>query len=43
MRQCHITDGIALCKYFAWLEKTVKSGEKVDEISGADKLEEFRK
>lgn len=40
---CHIRDGVALCKYFAWLEDALNRGEKVDEISGATKLEEFRK
>lgn len=39
---CHIRDGIALCKYFAWLENALNQGEKVDEISGADKLQSFR-
>ncbi|XP_055310118.1 xaa-Pro aminopeptidase ApepP-like [Sitodiplosis mosellana] len=39
---CHIRDGIALCKYFAWLEDALNRGEKVDEISGATKLQGFR-
>ncbi|KAL7732375.1 hypothetical protein ACLKA6_004354 [Drosophila palustris] len=39
----HIRDGVALCQYFAWLEDAVKKGEQVDEMSGADKLESFRK
>lgn len=43
MRDCHIWDGVALCKYFAWLEAAVLNGEDVDEISGATKLEEYRK
>lgn len=43
MRSCHVRDGVALCQYFAWLENAVRSGEYVDEISGADKLESFRK
>lgn len=43
MRNCHVRDGVALCQYFAWLENAIKNGEKVDEISGADKLEGFRK
>jgi len=38
----HIRDGVALCQYFAWLEKALKNGIYVDEISGATKLEEFR-
>ncbi|XP_023332504.1 xaa-Pro aminopeptidase 1 [Eurytemora carolleeae] len=39
---CHIRDAAALCEYFSWLEKHVKTGQ-VTEISGADKLEGFRK
>lgn len=43
MRACHIRDGAALIEYFAWLEKELQSGTKIDEVEGADKLEEFRK
>ncbi|XP_046805736.1 xaa-Pro aminopeptidase ApepP isoform X2 [Lucilia cuprina] len=39
---CHVRDGIALCQYFAWLEHMITNKHYVDEISGADKLEEFR-
>ncbi|XP_033244647.1 xaa-Pro aminopeptidase ApepP isoform X4 [Drosophila miranda] len=39
----HVRDGIALCQYFAWLENQLDHGEKIDEISGADKLESFRR
>lgn len=42
MVNCHIRDGVALCQYFAWLEDALNKGEKVDEISGATKLEGFR-
>lgn len=42
MIDCHVRDGIALCKYFAWLEDALKRGENVDEISGATKLQSFR-
>lgn len=42
MVDCHIRDGVALCQYFAWLENTLKNGEQVDEVSGADKLQGFR-
>ncbi|PHH49520.1 putative Xaa-Pro aminopeptidase P [Ceratocystis fimbriata CBS 114723] len=44
MRQCHIRDGAALIGYFAWLEHelTVKHST-IDEVTAADKLEEFRK
>uniref|UniRef100_A0A0K8TT40 Putative xaa-pro aminopeptidase n=1 Tax=Tabanus bromius TaxID=304241 RepID=A0A0K8TT40_TABBR len=43
MINCHIRDGVALCQYFAWLERALQNGEYIDEISGATKLEEFRK
>lgn len=43
MIDCHIRDGVALCQYFAWLENALDSDTFVDEISGATKLEEFRK
>lgn len=43
MRNCHIRDGVALCQYFAWLEKELQAGTYVDEISGATRLEEFRR
>ncbi|BFF91720.1 xaa-Pro aminopeptidase ApepP [Drosophila madeirensis] len=39
----HVRDGIALCQYFAWLENQLSLGEKIDEISGADKLESLRR
>ncbi|KAH8380909.1 hypothetical protein KR200_004105, partial [Drosophila serrata] len=39
----HIRDGVALCQYFAWLEHQLKLGNEVDEISGAEKLESFRR
>lgn len=42
MRECHIRDGLALCQYFAWLEKQVEESIQVDEISGASMLEKFR-
>lgn len=42
MRNAHIKDGAALCCYFSWLEENVPKGG-VTELSGATKLEEFRK
>ncbi|CAG9771151.1 unnamed protein product [Ceutorhynchus assimilis] len=42
MRNAHIKDAIALCTYFHWLETNVSSGA-ITEISGANKLHEFRK
>ncbi|KAF5269135.1 hypothetical protein FQR65_LT02435 [Abscondita terminalis] len=42
MKNAHIRDGVALCCYFAWLETAIKT-ETITEISGENKLEEFRK
>ncbi|KAF8430882.1 hypothetical protein L210DRAFT_3417105, partial [Boletus edulis BED1] len=41
-RQCHIRDGVALARYFAWLEEQLHNGVVLDESQGSDKLEEFR-
>lgn len=43
MRACHVRDGAALIKYFAWLEnELVAKRAVIDEVTAADKLEEFR-
>uniref|UniRef100_A0A182XPM7 Xaa-Pro aminopeptidase n=1 Tax=Anopheles quadriannulatus TaxID=34691 RepID=A0A182XPM7_ANOQN len=42
IRDCHVRDGVALCQYFAWLERCMADGTPVDEISGATRLEELR-
>lgn len=42
MRNAHIKDAAALCCYFAWLEEQITNGEPVTEISGAQRLEQFR-
>lgn len=42
MRDSHVRDGVALVKYFAWLEDEVRYKRTVTEISGATKLAEFR-
>ncbi|KAG6820930.1 hypothetical protein H0H93_009704 [Arthromyces matolae] len=41
-RQSHIRDGVALARYFAWLEEQLNDGVEVTESQGADKLEAFR-
>lgn len=41
MVKAHIQDGIALCRYFSWLETEVPKGG-VTEISGAAQLDKFR-
>ncbi|RXK37652.1 xaa-Pro aminopeptidase [Tremella mesenterica] len=42
-RHCHIRDGAALVRYFAWLEETLHRGEKLTEYHAAQRLEEYRK
>ena len=37
-----VRDAIALCEYFAWLEREVPKGD-VTEISGAHQLELYRR
>lgn len=41
-RQCHIRDGVALCRYFSWLERSIAEGKSISEYEGAEKLEYFR-
>lgn len=41
-RQSHIRDGVALARYFAWLEEQLDNGEQLSESKAADKLEEYR-
>lgn len=43
MINCHIRDAAALICYLAWLEKEVLAGKRVTEISGAQKLADYRK
>jgi len=41
-RQSHIRDGVALARYFAWLEAQLNNGFVLNESQGADQLEKFR-
>ena len=41
-KKAHIHDGVALCKFWFWLYKSIHNGFKVDEISAAEKLSKFR-
>ncbi|KTW27323.1 hypothetical protein T552_02307 [Pneumocystis carinii B80] len=43
MRNCHVRDGVALVKFFAWLEEFLKNGGVLDEVDAADQLESYRK
>ncbi|XP_053548744.1 xaa-Pro aminopeptidase 1 isoform X2 [Bombina bombina] len=41
MKRAHVKDAVALCEFFAWLEKEIVK-DTVTEISASDKAEEFR-
>ncbi|KIO20986.1 hypothetical protein M407DRAFT_132041 [Tulasnella calospora MUT 4182] len=41
-RQCHLRDGAALARYFAWLEEQLEKGVELTESSAADQLELYR-
>ena len=43
MRRSHLRDAVAVCQYLQWLEQAVTGGERVTEISGADRLEQCRR
>jgi len=44
MRNCHLRDGIAVVRYFAWLESELKRGHALPtECKGADVLESLRR
>lgn len=42
VRKAMIKDGIAVTRFFIWLEKTLKKGEHLTEMSISDKLRSFR-
>ncbi|GAA6018152.1 hypothetical protein JCM10207_006095 [Rhodosporidiobolus poonsookiae] len=42
-RDCHVRDGVALVRYFSWLERALERGEELREYEAALRLEEFRK
>lgn len=41
-RQCHIRDGAALARYFAWLEEQLGNDVEISESQAADQLEKYR-
>ena len=41
-RKCHIRDGAALARYFAWLEEQLDKGVEVNESQGSDQLAKYR-
>jgi len=43
IKEAHLKDGVALVKFFAWLEHQILQGKDIDEIRAAEKQLEFRK
>ncbi len=43
IRKAHHRDGIALCRFLAWLDEEVSAGRPHDEGSVSDRLEAFRR
>ncbi|KAF9788041.1 Creatinase/aminopeptidase [Thelephora terrestris] len=41
-RECHVRDGAALVRYFAWLEEQLHNGAVLSESGAADQLEKYR-
>lgn len=41
-RQCHVRDGAALVRYFAWLEERLNGDVKLTESEAADQLAHYR-
>ncbi|KAF5287703.1 hypothetical protein FQA39_LY15803 [Lamprigera yunnana] len=42
MRNAHIRDGVAMCKFFEYFEKRFKAGDSWDELKIAQELDRFR-
>ncbi|MFQ6341705.1 aminopeptidase P family protein [Campylobacter sp. VTCC 70190] len=42
IQEAMIEDGVALCKFFAWLEEAIKNEESISELDIDTKLSEFR-
>ena len=42
VRQAHIRDGAAVCRFIRWLQESVARGNQVTELSASAKLEQFR-
>lgn len=43
MKACHITDGVAVCRFLAWLDNEISLGNLADEATLSDKLESYRR
>lgn len=42
MREAHLRDGLALCRFLAWLQELVDGGGSLSEVEASTKLEYFR-
>lgn len=42
IEEAMVEDGVALCKFFAWLEEALMRGEVIDEVDIDTKITEFR-
>ncbi|CAL7963087.1 Xaa-Pro aminopeptidase [Alphaproteobacteria bacterium] len=42
MRQAHLYDGIALCKFLCWLYQSLEQGKEISEIEASGKLLQLR-
>ena len=43
MRNSHIRDGVSICKFLFWLDKSINKNEKVSEITASKKINYFKK
>ena len=43
IRNCHVRDGSAICRYLAWIDREVAAGKIYNEAELSDKLEAFRR
>lgn len=43
LQDAHVRDGVAMARFFSWLEKVVVAGKDLDEIAAADEAERQRK
>ena len=42
MKNCHIRDGIAVCRFLCWFDAKIYAGKLLDEGTLADKLDALR-
>lgn len=43
MRRCHLRDGVAMEKFFYWLEKSLENGTRISEWDASVRLGEYRR